>query len=272
MASASDAEGKPAPEALAGCAAAWAVAKRVRVQGWKLRYREAGDGHPIVLVHGLGVSADYWWRNGPPLAAAGHRVLAPDLPGFGRSAGPDGGLSVTEQAAALLAWLDRLRLPPATLVGHSLSCQTVMEVAAGHPERVAGLVLTAPTGEPGRARLLHQAIGLLRDIPRESMRLAMEVATAYALAGPKRVWRTWNMGAHHDPLPLMPKIRAPAVVVLGTRDPVVPPDFARTLAHGLGGREVRWIEGAAHALIFTHAEEFNRAVLELVREASSYEL
>lgn len=267
MASGSGAEPAASPATLARCAAAWAVAQRVTVAGCEPRYREAGEGAPIVLVHGLGLSADYWWRNGPRLAAAGHRVLAPDLPGFGRSAGPEGGLSVIQQAEALLAWLEALELPPATLVGHSLSCQSVMEVAANHPERVAGLVLTAPTGEPGRGRLLHQAVGLLRDIPRESFRLAMEVATAYALAGPRRVWRTWKMGGHHDPLPLVPRILAPAIVVLGTRDPVVPVDFARTLAAGLGGREVRWIPDAAHALIFTHAEEFNRVVLGFVQEA-----
>lgn len=269
MASGSGAD--PGAEALARCAAEWAVARRVRVGRWRLRFRDAGKGPPIVLVHGLGVSADYWWRNGAPLAAAGHRVLAPDLPGFGRTAGPDDGLSVTDQAAALVAWLDALRLPPATLVGHSLSCQTVMELAVRRPERVAGLVLTAPTGEPGRRRLLHQAIGLFRDIPRESIRLAIEVAAAYARAGPRRVWRTWHMGGHHDPLPLMSRIHAPAIVVLGTRDPVVPQDFAGTLAAGLGGREVRWIDGAAHALIFTHAEAFNREVLEFALEVRERE-
>jgi 2-hydroxy-6-oxonona-2,4-dienedioate hydrolase len=251
-------------ESLGRCAAAWSAAKRVAVGEWSVRYREAGSGRPIVLVHGLGVSADYWWRNGPPLAAAGFRVLAPDLPGFGRTEGPEEGLSVTQQAAALRAWIDTLELPAATFVGHSLSCQTIMQLAVEGPERVTGLVLAAPTGEPARHRLLHQAVGLFRDIPRESVRLAVEVATAYLMAGPRRIWRTWNMGALHDPLALLPNIAAPGMVLLGSRDPVVPRDFARALAHGLGRPDITWIEGAAHALIFTHAEEFNRAVLEFV--------
>ena len=57
----------------------------------------------------------------------------------------------------------------------------------------------------------------------------------------------------------------PGVVVLGTRDPVVPRDFACTLAEGLGRDSPVWIEGAAHAVIFTHAEQFNAAILEFVR-------
>jgi 2-hydroxy-6-oxonona-2,4-dienedioate hydrolase len=263
--------GLDAAGSLGRCAAAWSAAKRVAVGEWDVRYREAGTGPPIVLVHGLGVSADYWWRNGPALAAAGHRVLAPDLPGFGRTKGPAQGLSVTQQAASLRDWVDRLDLPAATFVGHSLSCQTIMQLAVDAPERVTGLVLAAPTGEPARHRLLHQAIGLFRDIPRESMRLAVEVATAYLLAGPKRIWRTWNMGALHDPLSLLPEIAAPGIVLLGSRDPVVPRDFARSLAQALGARDITWLEGAAHALIFTHADQFNRAVLEFTEEVRKCE-
>jgi 2-hydroxy-6-oxonona-2,4-dienedioate hydrolase len=259
-----------AEERLGRCAAAWSASKRVAVGEWDVRYREAGEGEPIVLVHGLGVSADYWWRNGPPLAARGYRVLAPDLPGFGRTKGPKEGLSVTQQARALRDWTDALELPPATFVGHSLSCQTIMQLAADAPERAAGLVLAAPTGEPVSNRLRHQALGLFLDIPRESVRLAVEVATAYLLAGPSRIWRTWNMGAQHDPLHLLPEITVAGVVVLGTRDPVVPRDFACTLAEGLGRDSPTWIEGAAHALIFTHAEEFNRVILEFVRALSPH--
>jgi pimeloyl-ACP methyl ester carboxylesterase len=256
------------PEALGGFAAAWSVAKRVTVRGWDVRYREAGSGPTVVLVHGLGVSADYWWRNGPPLAAAGCRVLAPDLPGFGRTEGPSRGLSVADQASALLAWADALALPPATYVGHSLSCQTILQMAAEHPARVVGLLLAAPTGDPRPHRLLHQAAALFLDIPRENLRLAVEVAAAYFLAGPRRIWRTWRLGASHDPLALLPRVRVPACVLLGTRDPVVPREFAEALARGLS-REICWIEGAAHASIFTHAEEFNQAVLKLVDEVAA---
>ena len=58
---------------------------------------------PVVLVHGLGVSADYWVRNAPVIAADGFRVLAPDLPGFGGTKGPLAGLDVAQQINALMA-------------------------------------------------------------------------------------------------------------------------------------------------------------------------
>ena len=235
---------------------------RIAVGGWHLRYREAGSGPTIVLLHGLGVSADYWWRNGPPLAAAGYRVIAPDLPGFGRTAGPEGGLSVPEQAAALEAWAMAMLLDRAVYVGHSLSCQTVLQHAVWQPERVAGLVLAAPTGDPRPWRLVRQAVGLVRDAPRESWKRKMVVAQAYLRAGPRRTWRTWRAAGAHDAPALASEVRSPGVVVLGTRDPVVRREFAEALAQGLPGGRVCWVEGGPHAVIYDTAVEFNRAVLE----------
>lgn len=258
-------------EALGEAAAAWSRSRRVPVDGWAVRYREAGRGPPLVLVHGLGVSADYWFRNGPPLAAAGLRVLAPDLPGFGRTRGPDGGLPVAAQAEAAARWAEAVGVGPAVYVGHSLSCQAVLELAAWEPERVRGVVLEGPTGAPlpPAARLLRQAVGLVRDIAREPATLVPFVAEAYLRAGLLRVWRTWRAGARHDPLPLLPRVRAPALVVAGSRDPVVPREFAERLAAGLPEGRVAWIGGGGHAVHFDRAEAFNRVVLEFVRALPS---
>jgi len=253
---------------LAACAAEWTTERRIAVGEWHLRYREAGSGPTIVLLHGLGVSADYWWRNGPALAASGFRVIAPDLPGFGRTVGPPEGLSIPEQAAALQSWGLAMRLPPAVYVGHSLSCQTVLQHAAWHPDQVTGLVLAAPTGDPKRLRLLRQAVGLLRDAPRESWKLKVVVADAYLRAGPVRTWRTWTAAAAHDALALAAEVRAPGVVVLGDRDPVVRRDFAEALAAGLPRGRVARVPAGAHAVIFDTAEEFNRVVREFAAEVS----
>lgn len=260
-----------ARSSLGECAAAWAVARRTTAGGWNVRYREAGKGPTVVLVHGLGVSADYWWRNGPAIAAAGYRVLAPDLPGFGRTEGPDEGPTVLQQTQSLLAWADSLQLEPAVYAGHSLSCQVAIEVAALHPERVAGLVLAAPTGDPAPRRLTRQAWGLLLDIPREPLPLAVFVAQAYLRAGPLKVWQTWKRGGLHNPLDLLHRVAAPGVVIVGRSDPVVRPEFAEEIAAALPAGRVVWIDGGAHAVIFRPAEAFNLAVLEFLRRVKSEE-
>lgn len=246
---------------LASCAAEWTEERWIAVERWRIRYREAGSGPTIVLLHGLAVSADYWWRNGPALAAAGFRVIAPDLPGFGRTDGPAAGLSVPEQTAALDAWALRMRLEPAVYVGHSLSCQTVLNHAVWNPDRVAGLVLAAPTGDPAPYRLPRQALGLLRDSFRESWRLKVVVTQAYLRAGFRRAWRTWLAAAQNDALAMAAQVRAPGVVVLGTRDPVIRRRFAEELAAALPQGEVRWIPDGTHAVIYDTAEAFNAEVV-----------
>lgn len=249
---------------LGSAAAQWAVTHRVRADGWNLRYRQAGEGPPLVLVHGLGCSADYWVRNGPWLAAAGYRVIAPDLPGFGRTEGP-GWLPIAQQAYAVSLFSDVLGLGPATYLGHSLSCQTVLELAGTEPERVTGLILAAPTGDRRKKRLLREAVGFLQDIPREPPSLVPLILDAYVRAGPIRWGRTWLAGKRHDAFAAAERVRAPAVVLVGGRDPVVSVHFARAMTYALKDARMRVLPDAAHALIYDDPDGFNDAVIRFLR-------
>jgi 2-hydroxy-6-oxonona-2,4-dienedioate hydrolase len=253
-------------ERLGACAAAWAGTRRVPAGGGEVRYREAGEGPVLVLVHGLGCSADYWVRNGPWLAAAGFRVLAPDLPGFGRTRGPDGGLSIPAQAAAVAAFAEALDLPPAAYLGHSLSCQSVLELAAREPARVRALLLAAPTGDRRRKRLLRETVGFLRDAPREPPSLLPLITQAYLRAGFTRWLRTWLAGKRHDAFAAAARVRVPALVLVGDRDPVVTVAFAEALAGALVRGAVEVVPGGTHAVIYSAAEAFNGAVVGFLLE------
>jgi 2-hydroxy-6-oxonona-2,4-dienedioate hydrolase len=257
------------PVPLAEAAADWAVSRRVEVGGRAVRYREAGRGRPIVLVHGLAMSADYWHRTAPAVAAAGFRVLAPDLPGYGRTEGPEEGLGVSRQAWEVFRWADALGLERAAYLGHSLSCQTVLELAARHGGRVSALVLVAPTGDEARGRLgrlAHQAWGLARDALREPWELVVVATQAYLRTGPMRFLRTWRKGADHDLHPLLPRIDAPVLVVIGTHDPVVPLAFAEGIVAELAQARLLTIDGGTHAVFFSHPAAFNEALTGFLRE------
>jgi 2-hydroxy-6-oxonona-2,4-dienedioate hydrolase len=250
---------------LGEAAEAWSRTHRVAAEGCEIRYREAGHGPNLVLVHGLGLSADFWARNGPPLAAAGFRVLAPDLPGFGRTEGPPQ-LSVEEQARWVARWADAVGLGPAAYVGHSVSCQTALELAAAEPERVTALVLAAPTGDPKPARLLRQAAGFVVDPLFEPPDLFVSVGEHYLRAGFGRWLRTWVAAGRHDTMAAARRARAPGIVLLGKHDPVVRRSFARELAEALPGGRCVVLPVGAHAIVFDAAEEFNAEVVQFLRE------
>jgi 2-hydroxy-6-oxonona-2,4-dienedioate hydrolase len=250
---------------LGEAAAAWATTRRTSVGPVNIRYREAGSGPAVVLVHGLGMAADYWTRTGPALGAAGFRVLAPDLPGFGETEGPDDGLPIQKQAAALRQWAVSIGLEPAVYVGHSLSCQSVLELAVRWPDSVTGLILAAPTGNGGRLRMLAEAWGLLRDATRESFELLVIAGHAYLRAGFLRFFHTWRSGADHDPLPLLPRISVPALVVVGDRDPVVSLDYATQFTNLLTKGRLQVIAGGTHAVFFHRPQEFNASAIEFLQ-------
>jgi pimeloyl-ACP methyl ester carboxylesterase len=95
---------------------------------------------PLLLIHGLADEADTW-RHLIPALSAEHRILAPDLPGFGRSDKPKRAYTATFYQKTLIELLDVLQIERATLVGHSLGAIIAQSIALAHPERVERLVL-----------------------------------------------------------------------------------------------------------------------------------
>ena len=116
------------------------------VDGIRVRYSRQGTGDKtVVLLHGFGGDLDNWLFNLGPLAAVAD-VVALDLPGHGQSDIALPGPSVEALAGFVAAFLDRLGIGRAHLVGHSLGAAVAAQLALDRPERVAGLVLVAPAG------------------------------------------------------------------------------------------------------------------------------
>src|SRR5690349_18234452 len=102
----------------------------VTVNGVRLSYRRAGDadGVPVMLLHGSGSSASTWDRLTPHLTAAGHRTIAVDLRGHGRSSRTCD-YSLTSLRDDVLALLDAFALPDAVLIGHSVGAYAALAAA-----------------------------------------------------------------------------------------------------------------------------------------------
>lgn len=234
------------------------VARSLRVDGRPARVLEAGSGPPVVLVHGLGLDADLWAPHLSGLAALGFRALAPDMPGFGHSDGPLTGLSTPDTAAWLGRLASALELERPAWVGHSIATQQLVRLAVAEPERVAALVLAAPTGRTGRHRL-HQFLGLARTAFRERPGIVTGVLRRYLL-GPVTTLGTWLRSTGHDTALDAPRVRAPTLLVLGQGDPVVPDEFGLLLLRLMPDAALERVEGAAHAVALDPAPTFTAAV------------
>jgi len=118
--------------------------KFINAGGHVIHYKQQGDGKPLVLVHGFGGST-YTWRNITPLLAEYYTVYSLDLPGFGLSEKPPSGdYSMQAHSDLLIAFMDKLSLSSATLIGHSMGGIVIGCAAVAAPSKVDALVLIEP--------------------------------------------------------------------------------------------------------------------------------
>lgn len=207
-----------------------------------------------MLVHGLGVSSRYFVRLAG-LLAAGRRVEAPDLPGFGRSETPPRPLDVHAQAELLAAWMPAAGLERAAFFGHSLGSQVVADLAVHHPRLVERLVLAAPTIDDGGRSVPRELLRLLCDVPREPFALVPIVTRDYLRAGLGRVLRTLRYALADRLEEKLPLLDLPVLVLRGGRDPVVSERWSGKVAALLPQGRLAVVPRAAHALQFSHPRE-----------------
>jgi 2-hydroxy-6-oxonona-2,4-dienedioate hydrolase len=235
-----------------------------RVGGLRMHARVATDRAPagapaIVLVHGFGVSSRYM----APVArelAAGHRVYAPDLPGFGRSAKPRRARDLPELADALAAWMGAAEIDRATLLGNSFGCQIVAELALRHPGRIERAVLVGPTVDPAGRTVRQQLWRLVLDVLREPWPLIPLQALDYARHGPRRGLATLRVMLGDRIEEKLPRLRVPTLVVRGGRDPIVPQRWAEAATRLLPAGRLVVVPGAGHAVNYNAPRALARAV------------
>lgn len=126
---------------------------RVRVDDFDMSYSEAGEGPPLVFLHGLGGSYEDWEYQIPAFSAQ-YRVLAPDLRGFGDSGRGRRRIGIQRLAADVAAFLDARNVHQCRLVGHSMGGAVALQFTLTHPAWVERLVIanSMPSFKPRSAR------------------------------------------------------------------------------------------------------------------------
>ena len=223
----------------------WTPAGGVLVHARLLRPIGHSAG-PIVMLHGLGVSAA---SLGPLAEVLAERAatLVCDLPGFGLS-DSDEVWSTSRVADAIELVLERRGLGRVTLVGHSWGCLVASLIAARHPERVASLVMLSPAFDRRLGGALGQILRLAVDVPMERPSLVAGGARDYLRAGPGRVLATLREAASIPLDDLIARVAAPTLIVRGGRDPLTTGRWAGRLAERAPRARIAVIPRAAHGL------------------------
>jgi pimeloyl-ACP methyl ester carboxylesterase len=191
------------------------------------RGTEPKDGPLFLLIHGMVISSLYMIPLAERLADLGYEVHAIDLPGYGRSEKPRAPLGVPALADCAAAWIEAQGGGEWHLVGNSMGCQVVADVAARYAHAVDTLTLIGMTVDPAAPTLFRQALRLMRDMPREPWRLWLDHVVDYLCAGPR-----FAIGAMRSMIAdrietKLPCIAAPTLIMRGEYDTVTPRSWAR---------------------------------------------
>lgn len=214
---------------------------------------------PVVLVHGVGVASRYMVPTAQ-LLAHHHPVYALDLPGFGRSSKPSQVLNVVEMTDVLALWMRAVGLRRAALLGNSVGCQIVADLAVRYPDLLERAVLQGPTIDPHARTARQQVVRWLQNNRHERASQALISLQEYRKCGLRRLWRTFQYALQdriEDKLPLM---NAPTMIVRGSLDTIVPQQWAEEATALLPNGRLVVIPGAPHTVIYNAAPKLVRAV------------
>ena len=258
----------------------------VLVDGIRLHVTEAGEGPALVLLHGLSAT-HYNWEHTIPAFADRWRVIAPDLPGHGRSAKPDAPYTIDFYAGVIRSLGRTLGIREAVVMGNSLGGQIAVELALAYPAWTRALVLAAPAGgfssplrafgwvigaaaKPGLLRaLLPRSLGRCfydRSCPGYEARrrllaerLEHEDYPHFARAVARSV--AGALAAGNQPIA---RLTQPTLLVWGENDSIVALSGSRRLVQALPHARLHVLPRCGHLPMLEHAEHFNRIVGEFL--------
>jgi poly(3-hydroxyalkanoate) depolymerase len=246
----------------------------MRWHGLQICVSEHGSGEPLLLVPGIGCSADMW----APFVEhfPDRRIVSFDAPGAGRSTTPLYPIPVAALAALAVAVLDDRRIARSDVIGFSYGGAVAQQMAYDHPERVARLVLAATTcgwgGVPGTFEALAIMATPLRFYSaRYFERIACELyggltgrdaAKRESASGERRTLPPTSYGYAMQLLggmgwssyAFLPKIVHETLVIMGDDDPLVPVANGHMLAKRMPRAELAVIERAGHLLLWDEPE------------------
>ena len=258
---------------------------RQTVNGVSLNYDEWGKGHPLLLLMGFGDGL-HAWANQVPAFAEKFRTIALDHRGSGESEAPRGGYSIPQFADDAIGLMDRLGVERAHVLGYSMGGRVGQDMAARYPDRVSALVLAASAARANALNVyslrasawLYEtygpeaaaAFGPLISFTHAWFEDRLDSLTE-ALGEP--VYEPMPMHAYrghveaienHDSTPILGRIAAPTLVLMGDAEWLNPMADARVMLDGIPGATLRVLEHGGHGFLWEIPEAFNRAVIDFL--------
>jgi 2-hydroxy-6-oxonona-2,4-dienedioate hydrolase len=273
-----------------------ASSRFAQTKKWRIHYNEAGSGSPVIMLHGSGPGASGWSNFKSNIGVLGHdhRVLALDMPGWGKTdTAPPGDRDHVE---ALVLFLDEVGIDKAAIVGNSMGGMTALRFAVEHPDRISHLIpmgapvpgvnIFSPGGgsEGGRALFaayhdpspekFKELVTVMAYDSRFATDELSQERSANALANPEHLKSFLDaaaQGAVAGPMAAFANLQAqlaqvetPTLVIHGRDDRTVPFENGLRLVSIIPNSRLLVLNRCGHWAQLEHADEFNRTVAAFI--------
>lgn len=250
----------------------------------KLTYSEAGQGTPVVLLHGFPLSCAIWHEQQQRLSVR-YRVITPDLRGHGQSPAPAGVYEMEKMAGDVLALLDSLEISKAIIMGHSMGGYVTLAAWKLAPERFLALGLIdsqagadTEEGRQNRYKVAEKVAAEGSKVMVEAMMpklfapnlpvgesIIEQVRRIILNTQPVGIIGTLKgMAVRPDSVPMLPNLKIPVLLLTGDQDQIIPAEKARTMASVIPRVTLTTIEHAGHMPMLEQPKATATAIRDFV--------
>jgi 3-oxoadipate enol-lactonase len=253
----------------------------VTVDKLQLAYDDVGSGSPVLLVHGFPFNRTLWNDQVAELGKS-HRVITPDLRGFGESDSSTGTVTMNRMAQDIAELMDQLSIPQTIIGGLSMGGYVVLAFYKQFPSRVRGLVLAdtraqADTEEAKQVRIQQANRALTEGMAPIADSMLPKLLTPETVAKRPEIVRRvrdmmmktkpegaagalLGMAEREDQTELLQKITVPTLILVGEHDAITPVADSEKIQAKIPGSKLVKIEKAGHVSNIEQADVFNHEV------------
>ncbi len=241
----------------------------INVSGIRTNYEITGRGEPVLLLHGWGAQIESF---APVIFALEkyRKVIALDLPGFGKSGFPPAPWTVADYMAFTLAFMDAAGLEKTDVLCHSFGGRVMILLAARHPERVGKIVFVDSAGVRPKRTLKYYAkvysyklakrIAKSRGLSTFFKFFGLDAQKKVKSAGsqdyknlPEEMKKTFINVVNEDLSPYLKEIKSPSLLIWGEDDTETPPSYGQKMEREIADAGLVVLSGAGH---FSYLDRF----------------
>jgi pimeloyl-ACP methyl ester carboxylesterase len=257
--------------------------QRLLINGLEANLKIAGEGEPLLILHGWGGSSDSWIRAQELLAEEGFKVVVPDFPGFGKTKTPKKPWGLKDYSDFVFNLAEKTKLQNFFLLGHSFGGRIATKFAVLYPEKIKSLILCDSAGIKQKWGLKERLIFQLAKIgnalftPKPLIRFKDKARSLFYIFLRHKDYvkangtmkETIKKIFEEDLLPELPRVKPPTLIIWGEKDKLVPVGYAFVFKEKIKNSKLEILPKIGHSPHLEVPKKLSEIILNFLKKQNS---